>query len=160
MVYDLDDRLTEINASGTADDATFTLDALGRFRTRVTAAGTDTYSYLDTSETVTRIAYARASAVSASTSAVANSSTRALYAMPELVVRLKLLAHPDPPAYCHHILLGTVEPHARVAGRTQSRARGSVRPRRRWRRPAARPASSGSPPPAAANRTSPPARRP
>ena len=56
MAYDLDDRLTEINASGTANDATFTLDALGRFRTRVIAAGTETYSYVESSETVARIA--------------------------------------------------------------------------------------------------------
>ena len=56
MSYDLDDRLTAIDAGGTANDATFTLDALGRFRTRVIAAGTETYSYLDTSETVARIA--------------------------------------------------------------------------------------------------------
>ena len=50
MSYDLDDRLTAIDAPGTANDATFTLDALRRFRTRVIAAGTETYSYLDTSE--------------------------------------------------------------------------------------------------------------
>ena len=56
MTYDLDDHLTAIDAAGTANDATFTLDALGRFRTRVTASGTDTYSYLATSETVVRIA--------------------------------------------------------------------------------------------------------
>jgi hypothetical protein len=56
MTYDLDDHLTGINPAGTADDVTFTLDALGRFRTRVLATSTDTYSYLDTSETVTRIA--------------------------------------------------------------------------------------------------------
>jgi len=57
MSYDLGDKLTGIDAAGTANDATFTFDALGRFRTRAlaTAAGTDTYSYLDTSETVARI---------------------------------------------------------------------------------------------------------
>jgi RHS repeat-associated protein len=56
MAYDLDDRLTGIDAGGTANDASFTLDALGRFRTRVIAAGTETYSYLDSSETVARVA--------------------------------------------------------------------------------------------------------
>ena len=57
MAYDLDDRLTAIDASGgTANDASFTLDALGRFRTRVIAAGTETYSYVEGSETVARIA--------------------------------------------------------------------------------------------------------
>jgi RHS repeat-associated protein len=55
--YDLGDRLTGIDAAGTANDATFTFDALGRFRTRTLASadGTDTYSYLDASETVVRI---------------------------------------------------------------------------------------------------------
>jgi RHS repeat-associated protein len=57
MAYDLDDHLTGIDASGgTANDASFTLDALGRFRTRVIAAGTETYSYVEGSETVARIA--------------------------------------------------------------------------------------------------------
>jgi len=55
-VYDHADRLTGITpASGTS--ATFTFDALGRFRTRVlSAGGTDTYSYLGTGEQVVRIA--------------------------------------------------------------------------------------------------------
>jgi RHS repeat-associated protein len=56
MTYDLDDHLTAIDATGSANDATFTIDALGRFRTRVLASSTDTYSYVGTSETVTRIA--------------------------------------------------------------------------------------------------------
>ena len=55
MTYDLADHLTGIDAAGTANDATFTLDALGRFRTRVVNGVTDTYSYLDTSENVTRV---------------------------------------------------------------------------------------------------------
>jgi RHS repeat-associated protein len=56
--YDLANKLTGIDAAGTANDATFTFDAFGRFRTRVVASGsgTDTYSYLGTSETVVRIA--------------------------------------------------------------------------------------------------------
>ena len=56
MTYDLDDHLTAIDATGTANDATFTIDALGRNRTRVLASSTDTYSYLGTGETVTRVA--------------------------------------------------------------------------------------------------------
>lgn len=55
MTYDLAGRLTSIDAAGTANDATFTLDALGRFRTRVLATSTDTYSYVGASETVARI---------------------------------------------------------------------------------------------------------
>ena len=56
--YDLGNRLTRIDAPNTANDADFTLDALGRFATRVLAAGsgTDTYSYTGTTETVARIA--------------------------------------------------------------------------------------------------------
>jgi hypothetical protein len=55
MTYDLADRLTGIDAAGTANDATFTLDALGRFRTRVLSGSTDTYSYAGRAETVVRI---------------------------------------------------------------------------------------------------------
>jgi hypothetical protein len=55
MTYDLADKLTGINAAGSANDATFTFDALGRFRTRVLAGSTDTYRYAGTSETVLRI---------------------------------------------------------------------------------------------------------
>jgi RHS repeat-associated protein len=55
MTYDLGDKLVTIDPTGTANDATFTFDALGRFRTRVLATSTDTYSYLGTSETVLRI---------------------------------------------------------------------------------------------------------
>ena len=57
MTYDKADKLTSINAGGTPNDATFTFDALGRFRTRALAGGTttDTYSYAGTSETVLRI---------------------------------------------------------------------------------------------------------
>jgi len=49
------DRLTSDHpASGTS--ATFTFDALGRFRTRVlSAGGTGTYGYLGTGEQVVRI---------------------------------------------------------------------------------------------------------
>ncbi len=56
--YDLANKLTGIDAAGTANDAVFTFDAFGRFRTRVlaTASGTDTYSYAGTGETVVRIA--------------------------------------------------------------------------------------------------------
>ena len=56
MTYDLGDKLTGIDAAGTTNDATFTFDALGRFRTRVLAGSTDTYSYLGSGETVLRIA--------------------------------------------------------------------------------------------------------
>ena len=54
--YDLGDRLTSITpASGSS--ATFTLDALGRFKTRlVSGSTTETYSYLGTSETAWKIA--------------------------------------------------------------------------------------------------------
>ena len=58
MTYDLDDHLTGIDATGTSNDATFSIDALGRFKTRAINGVTDTYSYLDTSETVARIATA------------------------------------------------------------------------------------------------------
>ena len=54
-VYDLGDRLLSITpASGNA--ASFTFDALGRFKTRaVTGSTTETYSYLGTTETAWRI---------------------------------------------------------------------------------------------------------
>jgi RHS repeat-associated protein len=54
--YDLAGKLTSITPSGgTATSLTY--DALGRIRTRVVpASGTDTYSYLGTTETVSRIA--------------------------------------------------------------------------------------------------------
>jgi len=55
--YDLGNKLTAIDAPGTANDATFAFDALGRFRTRVAGgAATDTYSYAGTTEIVSRIA--------------------------------------------------------------------------------------------------------
>jgi RHS repeat-associated protein len=56
--YDLAGKLTGLDgpAAGTGDAATFTFDALGRFRTRVLSGSTDTYSYLGTTETVLRIA--------------------------------------------------------------------------------------------------------
>ena len=56
MAYDAANRLTAITpASGTS--ASFTLDALGRFRTRIlaTPASTDTYAYLGATETVAEI---------------------------------------------------------------------------------------------------------
>ncbi len=56
MTYDLGDKLTGIDAEGTTNDATFTFDALGRFRTRVLSGSTDTYSYTGSGETVIRIA--------------------------------------------------------------------------------------------------------
>jgi RHS repeat-associated protein len=57
FAYDAADRLTAITpASGNA--ATFTLDALGRFRTRTVGGATDTYAYLGTTETAYEIANA------------------------------------------------------------------------------------------------------
>ena len=61
MTYDLGDHLATIDGSGTANDAKFTLDAVGRFRTRElgpigSPTTTDTYSYAGPSETVLRIA--------------------------------------------------------------------------------------------------------
>ena len=53
--YDIGGRLLSIDAPGTANDATFAIDALGRFKSRTILGATDTYSYLGTSETVTRI---------------------------------------------------------------------------------------------------------
>jgi RHS repeat-associated protein len=53
--WDIGGKLTGIDRPGAADDATFTFDALGRFRTRVLASSTDTYSYLGTTETVLRV---------------------------------------------------------------------------------------------------------
>jgi hypothetical protein len=50
----LGNHLTAIDAAGTATDAMFALDALGRFRTRTVNGTTDTYSCVGTSETVTR----------------------------------------------------------------------------------------------------------
>jgi YD repeat-containing protein len=52
--YDLGDQLTSITPPG-ASATTFGFDALGRNLTRVTPAGTDTYEYVDTSETAWRI---------------------------------------------------------------------------------------------------------
>jgi RHS repeat-associated protein len=58
MTYNLDDTLTKIDGPGTNDEATFTIDALGRLKTRLlsSSSSTDTYSYAGTSETVVRIA--------------------------------------------------------------------------------------------------------
>ena len=50
----LADHLTAI-ATGTANQASFTFDALGRFATRTISGTVDTYSYVGTSETVARI---------------------------------------------------------------------------------------------------------
>jgi RHS repeat-associated protein len=55
LAYDLADHLTGIDPAGTANDTTFTLDALGRFATRTVNGTTDAYDYVDTGETVTRI---------------------------------------------------------------------------------------------------------
>jgi RHS repeat-associated protein len=52
--YDLADRLTGISPPGQTA-TTFSFDALGRNLTRITPAGTDTYEYSGTSETVWRI---------------------------------------------------------------------------------------------------------
>ena len=54
--YDLADRLTAITPAG-GSTTTLALDALGRFASRtVPGSGTDTYSYLGSSEAVLRIA--------------------------------------------------------------------------------------------------------
>jgi RHS repeat-associated protein len=60
MTYDPANKLKMINASGLANDTTFTYDALGRIRTRATGntsspTSTDTYSYVGSGETVARI---------------------------------------------------------------------------------------------------------
>jgi RHS repeat-associated protein len=52
--YDLADRLTSITPPGETA-TTFAFDALGRNLTRITPAGTDTYEYIDATETVWRI---------------------------------------------------------------------------------------------------------
>jgi len=52
--YDLGDRLVSITPPGESA-TTFGFDALGRNLSRVTPAGTDTYEYVDTTETVWRI---------------------------------------------------------------------------------------------------------
>ena len=57
--YDLGGKLTKIDRTNDAQDATFSFDALGRFNTRalgpVTPTSIETYSYLGTSEAVSRI---------------------------------------------------------------------------------------------------------
>ena len=54
--YDLGDRLTALTPpAGQAAAATYTLDALGRIGSRTISGTTDTYAYLGTSETVSRI---------------------------------------------------------------------------------------------------------
>ncbi len=56
MAYDAANRLVAITPASPAAGAVFTLDALGRFRTRVLSpGGTDTYSYLGSSETVAEV---------------------------------------------------------------------------------------------------------
>jgi YD repeat-containing protein len=52
--YDLGDRLTSITPPA-ASATTFGFDALGRNLTRVTPAGTDTYEYVDSTQTAWRI---------------------------------------------------------------------------------------------------------
>ena len=54
--YDVGSRLTGIDLTGTANDSTFSYDALSRIRTRLIGSTTDTYSYAGTSESVIRIA--------------------------------------------------------------------------------------------------------
>ncbi len=54
--YDLGNKLTAIDAAGTANDAAFIFDAFGRIRTRAVNGVTDTYSYAGTGSTVARIA--------------------------------------------------------------------------------------------------------
>ena len=54
--YDLGDRLTALTPpAGQAAAATYTLDALGRIGSRTIGGTTDTYAYLGTTETVSRI---------------------------------------------------------------------------------------------------------
>ena len=55
MTYDLGGKLTGIDATGTANDATFSFDALGRSWQRNLTGSTDTYSFVGTTETVARI---------------------------------------------------------------------------------------------------------
>jgi RHS repeat-associated protein len=53
--YDIAGRLLSIDAPGTTNDASFAIDAAGRFRSRTIAGVTDTYAYEGLTETVTRI---------------------------------------------------------------------------------------------------------
>ena len=54
--YDLGDRLTALTPpAGQAAAATYTLDALGRIGSRTISGTTDSYAYLGTTETVSRI---------------------------------------------------------------------------------------------------------
>jgi RHS repeat-associated protein len=53
--YDIAGRLTSIDAPGTTNDASFAIDAAGRFKSRTIAGVTDTYAYEGLTETVTRI---------------------------------------------------------------------------------------------------------
>ena len=53
--YDLGGKLTGIDAAGTANDATFGFDALGRTWQRNLTGSTDTYSFVGSTETVARI---------------------------------------------------------------------------------------------------------
>ena len=53
--YDLGGKLTGIDATGTANDATFSFDALGRTWKRNLTGSTDTYSFVGSTETVARI---------------------------------------------------------------------------------------------------------
>ncbi|TMF32833.1 MAG: hypothetical protein E6I26_14780 [Chloroflexi bacterium] len=55
MTYDLGGKLTGIDATGTANDASFSFDALGRSWQRNLTGSTDTYSFVGTTETVARI---------------------------------------------------------------------------------------------------------
>ena len=57
--YDAAERLTSINATGTANDVTFTYDGLDRIGMRILAGSTDTYSYVGTSEVIARVANGR-----------------------------------------------------------------------------------------------------
>ena len=53
--YGTASQLTSINPPGTTTDVALSLDALGRYATRVVNGVTDTYGYLGTGETVTTI---------------------------------------------------------------------------------------------------------
>ncbi len=56
--YDVDNQLTAIDATGTANKATFTTTPWAGSGPGSLASSTETYSYVDTSETVVRVATA------------------------------------------------------------------------------------------------------
>ncbi|HVN12137.1 MAG TPA: RHS repeat-associated core domain-containing protein, partial [Kineosporiaceae bacterium] len=56
--YDLGNRLTAVDAAGTASDASYAYDALGRLRTRTVNGTADAYSYAGATSEAARIATA------------------------------------------------------------------------------------------------------